>query len=223
MTMHSPLSHLFPRSAHQHATRGHTLGAPRFYELFADVFFLGRRRATFASLIAAAGVQPGQRVLDVACGTGYFARLLSRTVGPSGAVIGIDASPEMIHYASRKAARLDNCSFQVGAAESLGFSADSFDVVVSSLAMHHLPDDLQIVALREMRRVLRPGGTLLIADAHMPRSGLPRLATILTGHAHMTRVTPRLQALAELAGFSDVRTGAAPPWLQYVRAVKPDA
>jgi ubiquinone/menaquinone biosynthesis C-methylase UbiE len=57
-------------------------------------------------LIAAAGIQPGQRVLDVACGTGYFARMIARAVGPSGVVVGIDASPEMIDYASQKAAQL---------------------------------------------------------------------------------------------------------------------
>ncbi len=220
MTMHTPLRHLFPRSAHPATSRGHTLAAPRFYELFAELFFLGRRRATFEHLIVAAGVQPGQRVLDVACGTGYFARILAGAVGPSGVVIGIDASPEMISYASQKAARLGNCNFLVGTAESLDFPANHFNVVVSSLAMHHLPDDLQIVALREMQRVLRPGGTLLVADAQMPRHGLPRLITIVTGHAHMARVTPHLQSLAEQAGFSEVRIGQAPPWLQYVRAMK---
>lgn len=220
MTMHTPLRHLFPRSAHPATTRGHTLAAPRFYELFADVFFLGRRRATFERLIAAAGVQPGQRVLDVACGTGYFARMLARAVGSSGVVVGIDASPEMISFASHKAARLGNCSFQVGTAESLDFSAEQFDVVVSSLAMHHLPDDLQVVALDEMRRVLRRGGSLLVADAQMPRRGLPRLVTIITCHGHMARVTPHLEQLVKQAGFGELRTGEAPPWLQYVRAVK---
>ena len=223
MSMHTPLGHLFPRSRHPATTRGHTLAAPHFYELFADVFFLGRRRATFQHLIAAASVQTGQRVLDVACGTGYFARMLARAVGPPGEVIGIDASPEMISFASRKAARLGNCTFQVGTAESLEFTADEFDVVVSSLAMHHLPDDLQIVALREMGRVLRPGGTLLVADAQMPRRGLPRLITVITGHAHMARVTPHLDALARQAEFTDVCGGEAPPWLQYVRAVKAQA
>jgi hypothetical protein len=66
MRAHSPLAHLFPTSAHPATTRGHTLAAPRFYDIFANVFFFGRRRATFRALIAAAGVQPGQRVLDVA-------------------------------------------------------------------------------------------------------------------------------------------------------------
>jgi len=126
----------------------------------------------------------------------------------------------MISFASHKAARLGNCSFQVGTAESLDFSAEQFDVVVSSLAMHHLPDDLQVVALGEMRRVLRRGGSLLVADAQMPRRGLPRLVTIITTHGHMARVTPHLEQLVKQAGFGELRTGEAPPWLQYVRAVK---
>ena len=65
MAAHSPLAHLFPRSAHSASTRGHTLGAPRAYDAFANIFFLGRRRATYESLSRAAGVKQGQRVLDV--------------------------------------------------------------------------------------------------------------------------------------------------------------
>src|ERR671932_88266 len=99
MRAHSPLAHLVPRSSHPASTRGHTLGAPRFYDAFANVFFFGRRRATFQRLIAAAGVQPGQRVLDVGCGTGYLARLIARAVGGDGLVVGIDPSLAMIRYA----------------------------------------------------------------------------------------------------------------------------
>ena len=105
--------------SHPAATRGHTLGSPRLYELVIEVFFVGRRRATFQALIAAVGVRSGQRVLDVGCGTGYFARLIAHAVGRGGLVVGIDPSPAMIRYANRKAAAFGNCRFQVGTAEAL--------------------------------------------------------------------------------------------------------
>src|SRR5215204_4073367 len=97
----TPLGHLFRRSAHAAPTRGHTLGSPRLYDAFVALFMLGRRQATYQALVAAAGVQPGQRVLDVGCGTGYFARLLAGAVGPSGQVVGVDPSVEMVQYAAR--------------------------------------------------------------------------------------------------------------------------
>ncbi len=172
--------------SHSGTTRGHTLAAPRLYDVLGDVFFFGRRRATFQTLIAAAGVQPGQRVLDVGCGTGYFARLLAQAVGPEGHVVGIDPSSAMISYARRQAGPASNCQFQIGAAEALEFPAANFDVVVSSLVMHHLPEDLRVTALLEMRRVLRPGGSMLVAEAQEPRQGLGwRLIARVHGYDRM--------------------------------------
>ena len=208
-------------SSHPATTRGHALGAPRLYDIFVGVFFFGRRRATFQALMAAAGVQPGQRVLDVGCGTGYFARLLAQAVGPEGLVVGIDPSPEMIAYATGKAGRAGNCQFQVGTAESLDFPAEHFDVVVSSLVLHHLPEDLRVPALREMRRVLRPGGKLLVADAQLPRHGPGwRLLARIHGYDRIARMVPHLEPLAAQAGFAEIQTGEAPPWLRYAHAVK---
>jgi ubiquinone/menaquinone biosynthesis C-methylase UbiE len=207
--------------SHPAATRGHTLGSPRLYEFVAEVFFFGRRRATFQALIAAAGVQPGQRVLDVGCGTGYLARLIARAVGGDGLVVGIDPSPAMIRYASRKAAASGHCQFQVGTAEALDFPSDHFDVVVSSLVLHHLPEDVRLPALQEMRRVLRPGGALLVAEAQTPRHrpGLQVLAR-LHGYDRMARMLPDLELLPGRVGFGQIRTGEVPPWLRYVHAVK---
>jgi ubiquinone/menaquinone biosynthesis C-methylase UbiE len=221
MRAHSPLAHLIPRSAHAAGTRGHTLAAPHVYDAFVSLFFVGRRRPSFEALIDAAGVQPGQHVLDVGCGTGYFARLLAEAVGNDGLVVGVDASPEMIRYASDRARRARNCQFQLGLAESLSFPAEHFDVVVSSLFMHHLPDDLQPAAVSEMRRVLRPGGTLLIAEAHVPRAFGWRVLARLHGYDRMAQAVPNLERMIGEADFQQACTREAPPWLRYVRAVKP--
>jgi ubiquinone/menaquinone biosynthesis C-methylase UbiE len=215
--MHS----LIHGQAHSATTRGHTLGKPRLYDLFANLFFLGARRATFQALITAAGVEPGQRVLDVGCGTGYFARLLAEAVGPEGSVVGIDPSPDMIRDATRQTSRASNCQFQIGTAEALDFPAEDFDVVVTSLVMHHLPQDLRAIALQEMQRVLRPRGKLLIAEAQTPRHGLGwRLLARVHGYDRMERMVPHLEALVTQGGFGEIRTGEVPPWLRYVHAVK---
>lgn len=215
--MHS-LVHSRSRAA---ATRGHALGSPRQYDFFTEFFFFGRRRATFQALAAAVGIQPGQRVLDVGCGTGYFARLIAARVGADGLVVGVDPSISMLNYARRKAARTVNSEFQIGAAEALQAPDDHFDVVVSSLVMHHLPEDLRLRALQEMRRVLCPGGHLLVAEAQTPRHGLGwQLITRAHGYDRMARQVPHLEALVASAGFGDIRSGEAPPWLRYVTAVK---
>lgn len=220
MAVHSPLAHLFPRSKHDAHTRGHTLGSPRLYDAFVTLFFLGRRRATFQTFVRAADVQPGQRVLDIGCGTGYFAGLLAQTVGANGLVVGVDASPEMIAYARRVRGRT-NCQFQVGTAEALSLPSEQFDVVVSSLFMHHLPADLQPVAVAEMLRVLRPGGTLLIVEAQVPRARGWRLLARLHGFDRMAEGVPDLERLFADAGFQQVLGGEAPPWLRHVRGTKP--
>jgi ubiquinone/menaquinone biosynthesis C-methylase UbiE len=116
-----------------------------------------------------------------------------------------------------------NCRFQPGAAESLAFPDTSFDVVVSSLMMHHLPNELRLKAAREMRRVLRPGGTLLLSDFTIPKRGGWRLVASITGHAGdrwRHRATPLEPLIAE-SDFAELRSGDAPPWLHYVKATKP--
>jgi ubiquinone/menaquinone biosynthesis C-methylase UbiE len=202
---------------------GITIGTPRLYDLSAPIFFAGRRGRTYRHLLQAAGVKPGDHVLDVGGGPGYFARMLAATVGANGSVAGVDAAPEMIEYAARKARPLANCKFQVGGAESLAFPDASFDVVVSSLMMHHLSGEVRLQAVAEMRRVLRPGGTVLVADFTIPERGAWRVIASLTGHSRerwRQRVTP-LEPLISEAGFTDLRSGEAPPWLLYVRGTKP--
>jgi len=199
---------------------GITIGTPRFYDLAGAVLFRGRRRS-YRVLLAAAGVRRGDRVLDVGCGPGTFARMLAAATGPEGSVVGIDAAPEMTEYASRRARRLTNCRFQPGAAQSIPFPDAAFDVVVSSLAMHHVPEQERGRAVREMLRVLRPGGTLLLADYRPGEGMLSRLhASLGPVRAMQRRVSP-LEPLVADAGFTELVPGDAPPWLHYVRAVRP--
>jgi len=203
--------------------QGITIGTPRFYDLSAGLLFGGTRRRSYRRLMQAAGVQSGDRALDVGCGPGYFARMLAEAVGPMGSAVGIDAATEMIEYATWKVSRLSNCGFQAGTAEALAFPDDSFDVVVSSLMMHHLPDEVRLKAAGEMKRVLRPGATLLLADFAIPEKGGWRIVAALNGHVggDMVRRVSPLEPLVGEAGFTELRSGDVPPWLHYVRATKP--
>jgi len=101
-------------------------------------------------------------VLDVACGTGIATFELMKAVTTGGRFYGIDISSSMIAKATANAQRhgLTNCVFQPGDAEDLGFPDAMFDVVISSGSFHWFPDKLQ--ALREMYRVLKPGGQVAL-------------------------------------------------------------
>src|SRR6266540_485815 len=121
------------------------------YETFSKIAFLGRRRRVFARIVALSGAQPGDRALDVGCGAGYLARLLAAAVGPDGRVTGVDPSSPAINYARRRDP--GNCSFAVGVAQDLDLPDSSFDVVTSTLAVHHILDALlQDVGDRMQRR-----------------------------------------------------------------------
>ena len=203
------------------AGHGITIGTPRMYDLSANLLFFGTRRRTYRTLLEAARVKPDDHTLDIGCGPGYLTRMLADAVGPAGSAIGIDAAPEMIEYARRKAGRLPNCRFEAGTAESLPSADGSLDVVISSLMMHHLPEEIRLRAVREMKRVLRPAGTLLLADFTIPKQGVWHLVGLLHRPREMMHRISPLEPLITEAGFTDVRSGEAPPWLHYVRATKP--
>jgi ubiquinone/menaquinone biosynthesis C-methylase UbiE len=128
----------------------------------------GRERAFRAELIELARLAPGESVLDVGCGTGTLALAAKRRVGREGAVHGIDPSPEMIARARSKARSRDlDVAFDEAVVQSLPFPDETFDAVLAVLTVHQLPhDDLQ-KALREIERVLKPGGRLFVADLDM--------------------------------------------------------
>ena len=114
-------------------------------------------------MIERAGIHTGQSVLDVAGGAGEPSLTIAERVGPNGSVMCTDAIAEMVEAARREANRrgLQNVQFQQCPADSLPFPDNSFDVVVSRLGAMFFPDSLG--ALREMLRVLKPGGSLTFA------------------------------------------------------------
>ena len=117
-------------------------------------------------LIAAIDPKPGERALDIGCGTGRLGEYVANLVAPSGQVVGVDPLPLRVHIAARKNARF---SASVGRAEDLSQFADaSFDLAYSNSVFHWVLD--KNAALREALRVLRPGGRFGInsADADRP-------------------------------------------------------
>lgn len=108
--------------------------------------------------VEAAGVQPGDRVLDIACGTGIVARTAAARVGAAGQVVGLDLNPGMLSVARRIEPEIE---WRQGDAAELPFPDASFDRVLCQFGLMFFPD--RPAALREMRRVLRPDGGLAIA------------------------------------------------------------
>jgi ubiquinone/menaquinone biosynthesis C-methylase UbiE len=184
--------------------------------------FLGCRRGrVFTRLAAESGARPGDEVLDVGCGSGYFTRVIATAVAPDGTAHGVDSSDEAISYARRRT-RLANCTFSDGIAEALDWPDGSYDVVVTSLMIHHLPEELRPQAIGEMFRVLRPGGSFLIAEFRPPAS---RIGRRLIGSLHSPSMAKnRVDLLAPMvgeAGFEHVHSGDIRPSTHYVKGVKP--
>jgi len=138
------------------------------------VKLLGAERAR-RKLFEQASVQAHHRVLDIGCGTGTFAVAI-KTWMPSVEVVGLDPDPKALARSRRKARRAGVAiRFDQGFADALPYSDGSFDRVFSSLMFHHLPQDAKLATMREVRRVLRPGGALHLLDFEEegPRSHNP--------------------------------------------------
>jgi len=137
------------------------------YDVMTDVWTLGLHRVWKRQAMKLLAPRPGERVLDVATGTGDLAFLEAAMVGPQGQVVGVDACAPMLEVArQRQRGALEGPRFQQGDATDLRIPDESFDAVTIGFGLRNVADRGQ--ALREFRRVLRPGGRLMVLDFSTP-------------------------------------------------------
>lgn len=207
---------------HTTTTFGHDLykayggSAPENYERY----FVPAIGGPFATdLIEAAALRPGERVLDVACGTGIVARRAAERVGPTGAVAGLDLNPGMLAVARSAAPPDGSIEWHRASAEAMPLPDETFDVVLCQLGLQFVPD--KSAALREMRRVLSSGGRLVLSVVGPTPPAFAIMEQALARHINpgisaFVRMVFSLHDPAELkrliddAGFRDVAVKLTP-------------
>jgi len=175
---------------------------------------------------AIAGLREGETVLDLGSGAGFDCLLAARQVGPTGRVIGVDMTPDMITRARENARRLDvgHVEFRLGEIERLPVADRTVDVIMSNCVINLAPDKRSVFA--EAMRVLKPGGRLAIADVvnlrPLPekwRNDALALAGCVAGAASVEEIE---RTLAEL-GFVDVAVTVRPESATFIRDWLPDS
>jgi ubiquinone/menaquinone biosynthesis C-methylase UbiE len=217
--------HNQPKIKNGPKTTGLTIHWASHYDFMTTLLGFGANHRNSRMVVELAKVKAGDNVLDLACGTGNLTLTAQSTAGSEGKVVGIDAAPEMIEVAKKKAAKSRApVTFEVGLAEDLAFPDATFDVVISRLAIHHLPDDLKPKVFAEILRVLKPGGRLMIADFNPPSNPIiSHIATAIIGSHMMQTNVWSLPQMLEDAGFVEVNSGLTrSAFLAYVEGKKKD-
>ena len=154
-------------------------------------------------LIDQARLRPADRVLDIGCGTGNLTVLAAKRY-PKAAVVGLDPDPAVLDRARKKAARKKvTASFDQGFAEELPYPDASFDVVVCSLALHHVVQEQRIPVLREVARVLRPGGSFQLLEMAKDDSARPVNRMVHRSPLAHAWAEVDIVAMMERAGLTD--------------------
>ncbi len=205
-------------------TKGITIGSlAKCYDLLNST--IGHRDRFFREIAELAGIREGGRVLDVGCGTGTLGIQEKEMAGNKGYVAGIDASGQMISQAREKAAKSGiEVDFKPGLIEDIPYDDNYFDVVTSSMMIHHLPLSLKKKGFQEVYRVLRPGGHFLLLDFGKPSNLFGKFFSyLLFSWIESTRVNLKgmLPGLLEGAGFKEVKIIKRIPLREIISAHKP--
>ena len=192
-------------------------------EASADESFQAYKQHSFALL----DLRPGQRVLEVGCGTGADAQAMAQRVSPGGRVIAVDGSRNMIAVAQQRAQGSSlPVEFQVADAHRLPFADDSFDASRADRIFMHLESPAQ--ALSEMKRVTRRGGRVLIYEVDFetltldmpPRPQTRSIVNIWCDGFRNGWLGRHIPALFREAGLEDVHITPATLWLRYPLAMQ---
>ncbi len=189
-------------TTHKH---GLVLRGAAFYDFTVWAFTLGREHVFRDKILDRAGVKQGERVLDVGCGTGSLAIATKKRVGQAGRVSGLDASPEMLARARKKAAKA-GCAvtFREGIVQNMPFQDSSFDLVLSSVMLHHLSRSARQLCADEMRRVVKPGGRVMAVDFAEPAARRGLMGHL---HRHGYVALDEIEAILREAGLTIMESG----------------
>lgn len=180
------------------------------YDLIANLLGADSARQT---LLDMAPLRSGDRVLDIGCGTGSFVTILKQRY-PTIEVTGLDPDPIALARARRKAEQAKlSVRFDQGFADSLRYAAASFDLVFSSFMFHHLEGSNREKTLREVRRVLKPGGNFYLLDFEVSTSGHGLFKLFHSSERLRDNTESRIVTLMEDAGFSYRKKVAVHPVL----------
>jgi len=185
------------------------LGKRWLLPLYDPLLWLLGADAAKRLLIEQAEIKSGFCVLDIGCGTGSMAVLIKK-LHPDAEVAGIDPDPAAVSICKRKASRAGlSIEFDRGFADHMPYADASFDRVFSSLMFHHLAADEKSATLREIRRVLKAGGSLHLLDfvrEHGSHSGMAGNGQLVHRRGAMAdRIEGRMTSLMDEAGLADAR------------------
>ena len=195
-------------------TRGITLGhVAKIYDVLSPVMTFYQEDRLSLKAVDLFGLSGGEHVLDVGCGTGTLTIKIARQLEAFGKpfrVTGIDAAPEMIDVSNRKAKGMGNLFFDVAAAERLPYADNTFDAVISTFFFHHIDYELKCLALKEIQRVLKDSGKLVIVDVAPPSNWFGSLCAwsgyyLFKQEEIKENINGRLAEAISSTGFSSFR------------------
>lgn len=194
-----------------------------YYDATVWLMSCGREKAIRKETIKLAFLKSGDRILEVGCGTGSLTIEAKKAAGPSGEVQGIDAAPEMIEVARKKALKAGlDIGFKVGLMEQIPFDDDYFDGVLCSFMIFHMSCDSRRKGFGEIYRTLKPNGTLLIVDIEPPSNPfLKGILTLVLSNRMLQHGVSELKPLMRNAGLQSIERGISQfKMLGYMRGKK---